>query len=139
METGHSVTVVEDGSIGSGETGRTTAHLTNALDDRYYEIEDLFGEQKSRLAAESHTTAIAWLERRIDKEKIDCYFTRVNGYLFLHPSDKDESLQKEFASTRKAGLPTELLDHTPGIKLQQNCIRFPLQGQFHIMKYLNGL
>src|SRR5688500_10464637 len=51
LETGHDVTVVEDGLIGSGETGRTTAHLTNALDDRYYHIEKLFGEEKSRLAA----------------------------------------------------------------------------------------
>src|SRR5436190_5850299 len=34
--TGRDVVVVEDGFIGSGDSGRTTAHLTNALDDRYY-------------------------------------------------------------------------------------------------------
>ncbi len=67
LETGHDVTVVEDGLIGSGETGRTTAHLTNALDDRYYHIEKLFGEEKSRLAAESHTAAIAWIEETVEK------------------------------------------------------------------------
>jgi glycine/D-amino acid oxidase-like deaminating enzyme len=33
---GKKVTVIEDGYIGSGETGRTTAHITHALDDRYY-------------------------------------------------------------------------------------------------------
>src|SRR5215207_3583266 len=36
---GLSVIVLEDGAVGSGETGRTTAHLANALDDRYFEIE----------------------------------------------------------------------------------------------------
>jgi len=41
---GKSVVVVEDGDIGSGETGRTTAHLSNALDDRYYELERLHGK-----------------------------------------------------------------------------------------------
>ena len=32
---GQQVVVREDGAIGSGESGRTTAHLSNALDDRY--------------------------------------------------------------------------------------------------------
>lgn len=36
---GKSVAILEDGYIGSGETGRTTAHITHALDDRYYNIE----------------------------------------------------------------------------------------------------
>ena len=35
---GRKVILVEDGFIGSGETGRTTAHLTCALDDRYFEL-----------------------------------------------------------------------------------------------------
>jgi ribulose 1,5-bisphosphate synthetase/thiazole synthase len=36
---GQSVIVLEDGQPGSGESGRTTAHLSNVLDDRYYELE----------------------------------------------------------------------------------------------------
>ena len=36
--------VLEDGYIGSGETGHTTAHLTHALDDRYFNLEKLFGK-----------------------------------------------------------------------------------------------
>lgn len=31
---GKKVVLLEDGDIGSGETGRTTAHLFNAMDDR---------------------------------------------------------------------------------------------------------
>src|SRR5690349_6875862 len=42
LKAGRQVTLVEDGFIGSGETGRTTAHLTCALDDRYFEIEKAF-------------------------------------------------------------------------------------------------
>lgn len=37
--------VLEDGLVGSGETGRTTAHLANALDDRYTEIERIHGQE----------------------------------------------------------------------------------------------
>ena len=36
---GKSVVVLDDGPIGGGMTGRTTAHLVNALDDRYFELE----------------------------------------------------------------------------------------------------
>src|SRR5678816_4837529 len=43
-EAGRSVVVVDDGPIASGETSRTTAHLVNALDDRFLEIERLHGE-----------------------------------------------------------------------------------------------
>src|ERR687895_483608 len=55
---GRSVVVLDDGLIGGGMTGRTTAHLTNAFDDRYVEIERLHGGEASRLTAESHTAAI---------------------------------------------------------------------------------
>src|SRR5215813_10095787 len=42
---GKSVVVLDDGPIGGGMTARTTAHLTNAVDDRFYELERLFGEE----------------------------------------------------------------------------------------------
>ena len=61
---GKSVVVLDDGPIGGGMTGRTTAHLVNALDDRYFELERLHGEEGARLAAESHSAAIDMVERR---------------------------------------------------------------------------
>ena len=78
-----SVAVLEDGYIGSGETGHTTAHLTNALDDRYFNLEKLFGIDGAVLAAESHTTAINFIESVVEEENIECDFERLNGYLFL--------------------------------------------------------
>ena len=137
---GRKVVVIEDGLPGSGESGRTTAHLTNALDDRYYTLQKIFGEEKTKLAAQSHSAAIDWIEETIRKENIDCDFKRLDGYLFLHPTDKAESLQKELEATHEAGLKTELLHSVPGIAIENgSCIHFPRQGQFHIMKYLNGL
>src|SRR5919106_6672771 len=49
---GRSVIVVDDGEIAGGETGRTTAHLVSAIDDRYVELERMHGVQGARLAAE---------------------------------------------------------------------------------------
>ncbi len=138
---GRLVTLVEDGFIGSGESGRTTAHLTCALDDRYYEIEKIFGKEKSVLAANSHMAAIEWIANTILLEKINCSFKRVDGYLFLHSTDTKDTLEKEYAATKNAGLLTEMLEHIPAIAAEEGkwCIKFPGQGQFHIMSYLKGL
>lgn len=138
---GKKVIVVEDGFIGSGETGRTTAHLSNALDDRYYYLERVFGKEAAALAAESHTAAIDEIEKIIRTEHIDCAFRRVNGYLFLHPSDKEENLDKELEASQRAGLSTTLLPKIPTMAggSDQRCIVFPNQAQFHILQYLSGL
>src|SRR5687768_4955047 len=81
IASGRDVILLEDGAIGSGESGRTTAHLTNALDDRYYNLQKLFGKGKAKLAADSHTAAIDWIEQVIETENIDCEFKRLDGYL----------------------------------------------------------
>jgi glycine/D-amino acid oxidase-like deaminating enzyme/nitrite reductase/ring-hydroxylating ferredoxin subunit len=139
MQSGKKVAVVEDGNIGSGETGRTTAHLVNALDDRYYELERIFGKENSRLIAESHTAAIDFIERTIKYENIDCDFERVDGYLFLHPTDKPESLKKEFTAVKNAGIEAVEMQQMPGINDNSKSIKFYNQAQFHPLKYLKGL
>lgn len=138
---GRAVVVIDDGPVGGGETGRTTAHLTAALDDRYYEIEKLHGAEGSRLAAESHTAAIDRIEAIASQEDIDCDFERVDGYLFLGGDSKRDELERELDATHRAGLHnTELVERAP-IDFWNTgpALRFPRQGQFHPLKYLNGL
>jgi glycine/D-amino acid oxidase-like deaminating enzyme/nitrite reductase/ring-hydroxylating ferredoxin subunit len=141
LKAGKKVVVVEDGFIGSGETGRTTAHLTSALDDRYYFLENTFGEETIKLAAQSHSAAIDEIEKIVINLNIDCSFKRVNGYLFLHPTDKEENLDKEFQATQKAGLRTTLLKAIPALANceKQRCVAFSNQAQFHVLHYLKGL
>lgn len=140
-EAGKRVVLVEDGFIGSGESGRTTAHLTCALDDRYYELEKIFGEKKAMLAANSHMSAIEFIFSTVKKEEIDCKLKRVDGYLFLNSNDTKETLDKEYASTKRLGVITEMLPEIPAIKAEEGkwCIKFPDQGQFHILLYLKGM
>lgn len=137
---GRKVVVIEDGFIGSGETGRTTAHIVNALDDRYAEIESKLGKEDAVLAAASHTAAINFIEQVVREEKIDCNFMRIPGYLFLHPSDKVKTLEDEFAATHRVGINTEFIQGVPEIASENGpCLKFPRQAQFHPMKYLRGL
>jgi len=140
-KTGKEVAVVEDGYVGSGETGRTTAHITNALDDRYYNIERLYGKNGAYIAAQSHTAAINLVDSIVKEEKIDCDFERLDGFLFLDPSDDKNSLEKELEATHSAGITdTELIDKAPLNSFNTGpCLRFPNQAQFQPLKYLAGL
>jgi glycine/D-amino acid oxidase-like deaminating enzyme/nitrite reductase/ring-hydroxylating ferredoxin subunit len=138
---GKRVVVLDDGRIGGGETCRTTAHLTAALDDRYSELERLHGERGARLAAESHSAAIDRIERIAADEGIDCEFERVDGYLFLPPGEDDEELDLELAAARRAGLAdVTLVERAPLDSFDTGpALRFARQGQFHPLKYLAGL
>ena len=138
---GLSVVVLDDGPIGGGETGRTTAHLSNALDDRYYNLEQLFGERGARLAAESHTAAIDCIERVGREEEIDCDFERLDGYLFVPPDESKEELEREIDAARRAGLrDVEWVSGAPIADFDTGrCLRFPRQAQFSPLDYLAGL
>src|SRR5215203_1132688 len=138
---GKRVVVIDDGVIGGGETGRTTAHLSNALDDRIYRVEKWHGEEKARLAVASHGAAIDEIERIVREEKIDCDFSRVNGFLF-DAGEGEDDLDKELEAAHRAGLlSVERLESVSvkGFSAGGAALLFPRQGQFHVLKYLSGL
>lgn len=138
---GKSVVVIDDGPVSGGETARTTAHLANALDDHYYELERLHGEQGARLAAASHTAAIDRIEMIVREENISCDFARLDGYLFVPDGESIEELDRELKAAHRAGLKdVERVERAPLESFHTGpALRFPRQGQFHILKYINGL
>jgi glycine/D-amino acid oxidase-like deaminating enzyme len=100
----------------------------------------LFGKDGAAMAAESHTKAIDFIESVILKEKINCDFERVDGYLFSSSKDDRETLYKELDATQSAGLATELVPKSPLTSFDTGpSIKFPNQAQFHPLKYLQGL
>ena len=138
---GSDVLVIDDGPVGGGMTSRTTAHLANAIDDRYVDIERWHGEDGARLVAQSHTAAIEAIEAIVRHERIDCEFERLDGFLFLPPGGDPEELLREYEAALRArveGLEWADRAPLPGIDTGR-CLRFPRQAQFHPLKYLAGL
>ena len=138
---GRSVVVLDDGPIGGGETSRTTAHLTNVIDDRYRSLAWLHGEEGACIAAESHTRAIDRIEDNVRDEGIACDFERVDGYLFLPRGKAQRELDQELESASRAGLTgIERVERAPFESYDTGpCLRFPRQAQFHPLLYLDGL
>ena len=137
--TGKSVVVIDDGPIGGGETARTTAHLTYAIDDRFAQIAKWHGDEKARIAVQSHAEAIDQIEQIVTMEQIDCDFSRVDGFLF--EAEDGDDLDEELEAAYRLGFDQiEMVDRAPVKDFDTGrALRFPHQGQFHILKYLSGL
>ena len=138
---GRRVVVLDDGPIGGGETGRTTAHLTAAMDDRIYRLEKLYGEEKTRDIVSSHAAAIHRIEMIVKQEEIDCDFKRLDGYLFPARPSQVEEIDKELQAAHRAGLAdVKRVERAPIAGFETGpALRFPEQAQFHALKYLAGL
>ncbi|WP_276495785.1 FAD-dependent oxidoreductase [Pontibacter litorisediminis] len=138
---GKKVVVLESKDIGGGETSRTTAHLSNALDERFDNLIKLFGKDGARLACQSHGRAIDKIEQIIGEESIDCDFARVDGFLFATTPEEEAQLMKELEAVQQIGWQEVVLrKHSPLETLTTYpCLHYPNQGRFHIMKYLSGL
>jgi glycine/D-amino acid oxidase-like deaminating enzyme/nitrite reductase/ring-hydroxylating ferredoxin subunit len=135
---GRRVAVLEDGVLCSGETGRTTAHLASALDDRFFRILQLHGEDGARLAYQSHASAIDKIESVVRKHQIDCGFERLPGYLFPPRGEPGDIIDRELEACRKIGVDgVERHERTP--LGDGPCLKFENQGQFHPLKYLSGI
>lgn len=141
LRAGRSVVVLDGRGVAAGMSSFTTAHLSNAIDDRYLEIERLHGAHGARLVADSHTRAIERIESIVHEERLACDFERLDGYLFLAPGDKEDMLDLELDVARRAGVTgVEKIVHAPLPFFDTGpCLRFPGQGQFHPVRYLAGL
>ena len=142
QRTGLQVQVLDAYGVAAGETGRTTAHLTAVLDDRYYHLENLFGAEHAQLAAESHRAAIDRVEAIVNEESIDCDFERLDGYLICTDATRSKDFQSETEAALRAGFSDlEAMDYMRmrGVLMEGPALRFPRQAAFHAGRYMDGL
>jgi len=139
--TGRRPVIIDAAKPAAGETHYTSAHLASVIDDRFVNMERWHGEQGSRLAYQSHATAITWIEHTIQDLGIECDFARINGYLFDPGVKGKDFLEKELEAAWRAGfVQAQLLDITPLRGLTEHpCICFPNQARFNPGLYINGL
>jgi glycine/D-amino acid oxidase-like deaminating enzyme/nitrite reductase/ring-hydroxylating ferredoxin subunit len=140
---GKKVVVLDAGKVVCGETQRTTAHISDVVDDSYQEIERIYGKDKMRLIKESLTASIQKIESIISNESIDCDYSRLEAFLW-ETSDTYEKdpdfLKKEREASLNAGFPqVDFIDSFEIIDGAPRALRFPAQAQFHVVKYLNGI
>ena len=134
------VIVIDRGDISSGMTARTTAHLVSEIDDRYFDLIKVAGEENAKLYYESQVAAISRIEQVCEDEGIDADFIRLPGYLVPADASFQSELEQEYDACRKLDVEVEWSDTAP-VPLPQGtrALKFPRQGRFHPLKYCAGL
>jgi glycine/D-amino acid oxidase-like deaminating enzyme/nitrite reductase/ring-hydroxylating ferredoxin subunit len=136
---GKHVILLERDVIGSGETGNTTSHLTEAVDARYQTLRRDYGEEGARLVAESSRDAIDWIEALVREAGIDCGFARVPGYLYTERASEIAFLADELDAAGRAGCRVQWVDGVPLPFRTEGGVRWDRQAQLHATAYLDGL
>jgi glycine/D-amino acid oxidase-like deaminating enzyme/nitrite reductase/ring-hydroxylating ferredoxin subunit len=137
---GQSVCLLERDSLGHGDTGCTTAHLTYVTDQRLSELVKHFGKAQAALVWQGGAAAINLIEQIAREEQIACDLRRVPGY--LHASlekseDESAALEADCKLARELGFEASIVQQAPVVN--RPAVRFANVGLFHPLKYLAGL
>lgn len=148
---GKQVVMIEARGVVSGESGRTSGHLTSALDDGYTEIAKKHGQKGAKAAADSHTWALNRVGEVSAQLGIDCEYRHLPAYELSqyprdHPAHGEEilKLKKEAEQARQLGLQAEFREGLAvkgwdGAVDQRDGVVFANQATFHPTKYIVGV
>ncbi|KAI1759853.1 DAO-domain-containing protein [Hypoxylon sp. FL1150] len=151
VKRGRDVVLVEARDVLAGETGRTSGHLSNALDDTYPEIAKKHGESGAKAAAESHTWALNRVGEVAKELGIDCEYRHLPGYRVSHHErgteehKKDlEAIKEDVDLAKKLGIDARFDENLTvegwnGKPDQRGGAIFAGQATFHPTKYCNGV
>jgi glycine/D-amino acid oxidase-like deaminating enzyme/nitrite reductase/ring-hydroxylating ferredoxin subunit len=135
-EAGKRVAVLEAQRLGAGVTGHTTAHLTEAVDTRYHELESSFGRDGAQLVRASSREAIETIASLADGESSG--FERVSGYLFTEDASQLSQLDAELLAAQRAGASVERSEVPLPLAIK-GALRFANQAQIRPLGYLGAL
>jgi glycine/D-amino acid oxidase-like deaminating enzyme/nitrite reductase/ring-hydroxylating ferredoxin subunit len=136
---GKSVVLLERETIGGGETGNTTAHITVSLDAGYNYIRRKYSSDEAKLVGDAQRAAVEKIAELVERYNIECRFKRVPGYSYTEKRKYVSELKTEASAARDAGLEAQWTDEVPLPFATRGAILWPNQAQFHPKEYLVGL
>lgn len=148
---GVDVSMIEARDVVSGESGRTSGHLSSALDSPFTELASKHGEGGARLAGESHTWALRRVGEISKQLGIDCEYRKIpdyeiSQYLRGDPRhDEDvKMLQEDVKKASELGIPAHYkegyaIKGWDGKPDQRDAAVFEEQATFHPTQYMIGV
>jgi glycine/D-amino acid oxidase-like deaminating enzyme/nitrite reductase/ring-hydroxylating ferredoxin subunit len=136
------VALIDRTKVASGDTSRTTAHLTYVTDERLHQLVSKFGTDATRKFWEGGIVAIDTIERIVEETGNDAEFVRVPGYLHARIGgaagrDEIDLLRKNVELAQSFGLDATFVERTPYGGMPG--AKFAQQAKFHPRKYLKGM
>lgn len=148
---GYKVVMIEAREVLSGETGRTSGHLSNALDDGYTEIAKKHGSSGAKAAADSHSWALRHVGEVCKQLGIECEYRKLPGYEVSQyqkgekgHDEEVEGLKEEVKKASELGIKAIFkegfaIKGWDGKVDQRDAAIFEEQATFHPTKYVIGV
>ena len=135
---GRSVCLLDQGSIGTGTSGHTTAKVTSQHHLTYAKLRVTHGADGARTYAQAMEAAKERVAAFAD-EGIDCDLRRRPAYVYATRTSERALIEAETSAAQEAGLPATLDDQVPLPFDTLGGMRFDDQIELHAGKYLQGL
>lgn len=123
------IAVIEAEEFMSGMSSRTTAKITSQHGAVYASLLSL-GKEKAQQYAEANEAAIAMYEQIVEREKIDCDFTRCDSFLYTVTPKEVKTIQKEAEAAALLNIPASFEITTELPFPVCGALRFPCQARF---------
>lgn len=137
-QAGYKVVVLEKDELGHGATGVTTAFLTQYLDTDLHDLITIWGRERAASILAAHGAAIDLVEQVVEKEKIECEFTRCSNYACATTEADRAALQREQRAGEQLGLPVSFKE--TGLPFAKSgWLELTGQAKFHPLQYLAAL
>jgi glycine/D-amino acid oxidase-like deaminating enzyme/nitrite reductase/ring-hydroxylating ferredoxin subunit len=138
-EAGASVVLIEGNRVARGVSGHTTSKVSSQHGLIYDRLRSDFGVEGARVYGQANEAALAWIAERVERDGIDCDFRRRSSFAYVRSSSERSRVENEAEAAQEAGLPAVLVEDTPLPFEVEAAVRFDLQAEFHIRKYLLAL
>jgi glycine/D-amino acid oxidase-like deaminating enzyme/nitrite reductase/ring-hydroxylating ferredoxin subunit len=136
---GASVAVLEARFVGAGASGYNTAKLSSLHGLTYSKLEGSIGEEKARLYGQANERGIARVFELSAELGIDCDLRRKPNLTYTEAAGERDRIEDEVEAAQRAGLPARLLEDTDLPYPIAAAVQFDEQGEFHPVKYLEGI
>lgn len=140
QKAGLNVCLLEGRELGSGVSGKTTAHLTTSVDADYSTVSNKIGEKAATLLAQAAREAIDLVEETDQQENLQSRFRRLPAYHYASGPGQVSQVEKELIAAQKAGLAVESRAKAEGLPfVTEKAILFPDNAAFHPLIYIYRL
>jgi glycine/D-amino acid oxidase-like deaminating enzyme len=151
VKKGVQVVMIEARDIISGETGRTSGHLSSDIDDGYDVVKSKHGDKGAAVVFESHDWAIKRVGEISRELGIECEYRILPGYNVSqyprgdkHHEEDIKMLKEDIALSKTYGMDAEwkegyAIKGWNGQVDQRDAAAYYNQGTFHPTKYVLGV
>lgn len=136
---GKKVALLEKNRLMSGETGFTTAHITEILDTPYQDLMQRFGIEKMRQVVASKRASIRKIASIIRELNIACEFEFVPGFRYAESKSQIEELRMEVMTLKMLGVSAELVSKISIPYAHTAALHVPKQAQFNPVIYARAI